>query len=68
MPMSDHSLNSGAAIAICGNVVIDRTIAQDDELAAELQAGERVGAERADDERQRRRDERHDGAVAQRLA
>src|SRR3954447_11121045 len=27
-PMSDHSLNSGAAIAICGNVEMDRTIAR----------------------------------------
>ena len=27
-PMSDHSLNSGAAIAICGNVEIDSTIAR----------------------------------------
>ena len=26
-PMSDHSLNSGAAMAICGNVEIVRTIA-----------------------------------------
>src|SRR5919112_1846842 len=28
MPMSDHSRNSGAAIAIAGNVVIDRTSAR----------------------------------------
>ena len=28
MPMSDHSRNSGAAIAIAGNVVIERTSAR----------------------------------------
>ena len=51
--MSDHSRNSGAAIAIAGNVVIDEHEREDQELALEAQARERVGAERADDERQR---------------
>ena len=33
IPMSDHSLNSGAAIAICGNVEIVSTMREDHELA-----------------------------------
>ncbi len=64
--MSRHSLKIGAAIAICGNVVIDRTIAEDQELEPDPQPGQRVGAERADDQREHRRHERHDRAVPQR--
>ena len=61
-PMSDHSLNSGAAMAICGNVEIVRTIARM-MLCRDPQARQRVRAERPDHDREDVVVQRHDALL-----
>jgi hypothetical protein len=53
--MSDHGLNSGAAIAICGKVEIVSTMARIRTALESSSARERVGAEGPYGERERRR-------------
>src|SRR3954467_8267911 len=67
MPMSDHSLNSGAAIAICGNVEIVSTMPRITNLPRSFSRARAWAQKDPTPSASAGRHERHDGAVAQRL-